>query len=176
MNFHLQRLQSDITGAVDRLTPEQLMWCREGKWNTAEILEHLYLTYTGTIKGFERCLAAGQPIARPRNWSDRVRTLVVVGFGYLPEGRQAPKPAVPRGLFLSLPLSEILSQVLPRIAEMDVVIDRAIQAFGPNVALLDHPILGPLRGPEWNKFHWVHGHHHVLQIVRLRKLCASSRR
>lgn len=174
MNFHLQRLQNDITAAVDGLTPEQLTWCREGKWNTAQILEHLYLTYTGTIKGFERCLAAGQPIARPPNWSDRAKTFVVVGCGYLPEGRKAPKPAVPRGLFSSLPLSEILSQALPRIAEMDTVIDRAIQAYGRNVALLDHPILGPLRGPEWYKFHWVHGHHHVLQIVRLRKLCASS--
>jgi len=176
MNFHLQRLQNDITRTVEGLTPGQLTWCREGKWNTAEILEHLYLTYTGTIKGFERCLAAGQPLARPATRSDRIKTLVVVGFGYLPEGRQAPRPAVPRGLLPGLPLSEILSQTLPRITEMDAVIDRAIQAFGPDVALLDHPILGPLRGPEWCKFHWVHGHHHVLQIVRLRELCASSPR
>lgn len=175
MNFHLQRLQNDITGAVEGLTPEQLTWCREGKWNIAEILEHLYLTYTGTIKGFERCLAAGKPIARSVNWSDRIKTLVVVGCGYLPEGRQSPKQAVPHGVFPSLPLGEILSQIFPRISEMDAVINRSIQGFGSSVALLDHPILGPLRGPEWCKFHWVHGHHHVRQIVRLRELCASSR-
>jgi hypothetical protein len=34
---------------------------------------------------------------------------------------------------------------------------------------LDHPILGPLTGGQWRKFHLVHGLHHVKQIRRLRE-------
>ena len=39
---------------------EQLNWHPPGKWSVAEILEHLYLTYTGTSKGFSRLLDSGK--------------------------------------------------------------------------------------------------------------------
>jgi hypothetical protein len=163
MDFYLQRLQDAIATATEDLDAETLLRHPPGKWCAAEILEHLYLTYTGTIKGFERCLEAGKPIARATTPMDRVRTLLVVGFNYLPDGRKAPKNTEPRGL----PTERILAEVAAKISAMDLIIARAQEKYGAHARLLDHPILGPLRGPEWCKFHWVHGNHHLKQIRRL---------
>jgi len=52
---------------------------------------------------------------------------------------------------------------------MDDMIARCEEKFGSSSKLLDHPILGPLTGAEWRKFHLVHGRHHVKQIRRLRQ-------
>src|ERR1700758_4833331 len=98
MDFYLQRLQDAITSATEGLSVEELARHPEGKWCTAEILEHLYLTYTGTTKGFERCLANGAPMARSRTFKDRAGCFLVLTCKYLPEGRSAPKQTTPRGL------------------------------------------------------------------------------
>jgi hypothetical protein len=170
MDFYLQRLQNAIASVTDGMSAESLLQHPEGKWCTAEVLEHLYLTYTGTIKGFERCLEAGKTLARFPTWNDRFRTFMVVGIGYLPGGRTAPKNATPRGL----PPEQVLAEVSEKIVVMDGVIAQAEEKYGKEIKLLDHPILGPLQGREWRKFHWVHGRHHVKQIASLR--AASSGR
>jgi hypothetical protein len=52
---------------------------------------------------------------------------------------------------------------------MDAMIARCEKQQGRSRKLLDHPILGPLTGNQWRKFHLVHGLHHVKQIRRLRQ-------
>jgi DinB superfamily len=166
MDFYLRRLQNAIGAVTAGMSPEMLARRPQPeKWSAAEMLEHLYLTYTGTIKGFENCLAAGKPLARARTWKDRARTGLVVGLGYLPEGRKSPKNAEPRGL----PCDRVLAEFAEKIVAMDGVISRAEEKFGSKPPLLDHPILGPLRAQQWRKFHWVHGRHHLKQLERLRK-------
>jgi hypothetical protein len=160
----LQRLQQEIASAVAGLTAEQLSWHPPGKWCVAEVLEHLYLTYTGTMKGFERVVEAGKPLVTAQSWAQRGRTLVVVGFGYLPSGREAPPVARPRGI----PPEKVLAEIGPKIAAMDEIVARCEQKFGSRRKLLDHPILGPLTAAQWRKFHLVHGLHHVKQIRHLR--------
>lgn len=59
----LQELQGDLHSAVEGMTEAQWMWHPADKWCAAEVLEHLYLTYTGTIKGFERVLQGDKPAA-----------------------------------------------------------------------------------------------------------------
>jgi DinB superfamily len=163
---HLQRLQQEIAAAVAALSTEQLSWHpAPGKWCADEVLEHLYLTYTGTLKGFERVAEAGKPLATNQTWTQRGRTLIVVAFGYLPSGREAPPVARPRGL----PPEKVRNEMGPRIAEMDRCIALCEEKLGSRRKLLDHPILGPLTGGEWRKFHLVHGLHHVKQIRRLRE-------
>jgi len=165
MDFYLQRLQNAISSATAGLSAELLARRpAQGKWSAAEVLEHLYLTYTGTIKGFEKCLRAGTPLARVPTLMDRLRTTVVVGLGYLPEGRHSPQNALPRGL----PCDQVLAEVAEKISAMDAVITQAEQQFGQHHRLLDHPILGPLQAHQWRKFHWVHGSHHIKQLHRLR--------
>ena len=163
MDAHLAELQQTLQSATNGLSEQQLSWHPAGKWCIAEVLEHLYLTYTGTIKGFERALAAGKSTARPRTWADRGRAFVVVGLGYLPSGRQAPAVARPIGL----PREKVLAEIVPKIAEMDEIIRRCEQQIGAGTKL-DHPILGPLTLRQWRKFHLVHGRHHAKQIHKLR--------
>lgn len=165
MDFCLQRLQDAIASATDGWDAEALTRHPEGKWCAAEIMEHLYLTYTGTIKGFERCVSAGRPMARPRTWRDRIRSFVVIQLKHLPEGRKAPTNTVPRGL----PADQVRGEVVAKIAVMDAAIAAAEEKFGKRTRLVDHPVLGPLRGSEWRMFHWIHGSHHLKQIAALKK-------
>ena len=167
MDFYLQRLQDAIITATQGLSAEELTRHPEGKWCTAEILEHLYLTYTGTIKGFERCIQAGYPMARSPVFMDHMRKFVVIGLRYLPEGRKAPKNTVPKGKSLE----EVRATIAPTIAVMDAIISQAEKKYGQEARLLDHPILGPLRGKEWRRFHWVHGNHH---LKRIRRMCGGA--
>jgi hypothetical protein len=165
MDFYLQRLQDAIGAVTADMSPEMLgRRPQPDNWSAAEILEHLYLTYTGTTKGFENCIAAGKPLARVRTMSDRLRTALVVGIGYLPEGRQSPKNAMPRGIACD----RVLAAFGEKIVEMDAAISEAENRFGSRAPLIDHPILGPLRACQWRKFHWVHGRHHLKQLQRLR--------
>jgi hypothetical protein len=147
------------------MSAEDLRRHPEGKWSTAEVLEHLYLTYTGTTKAFERCLQAGEPQARTPMLQDRVRAFVVTELGHLPEGRKSPKHALPRGMAVE----EVVCEIGPRISAMDDQIAQCEARFGKRTRVLDHPILGPLTGRQWRKFHWVHGRHHIKQIHKLRQ-------
>ncbi|HET7441528.1 MAG TPA: DUF1569 domain-containing protein [Terriglobales bacterium] len=165
MDFYLQRLQDVITEVTRGMTAQDLAFRKEGKWCAGEILEHLYLTFTGTTKGFERCLNAGKPKITPPTWKQRAAKWLVVGMGRMPKGRVSPKNLVPRGMAADRVLSDIGAQ----IAIMDEMISRCEHRYGTPTKLLDHPILGPLTGKQWRKFHWVHGRHHVAQIIRLKQ-------
>ncbi len=165
MDPGLKKLQEELASAVTGLSPREWTWHPEGKWCAAEVLEHLYLTYTGTIKGFERMAEAGRPSVTPPSWRQRFGKMLVVGVGHMPGGREAPKMARPRGL----PTEKVLAEIGAKIAEMDECIARQEEKFGKSVQLLDHVILGPLTGAEWRKFHLVHGRHHIQQIRRLRE-------
>ncbi len=173
MNSCLQQLQKELQAVIEGMSPEDLLrrpaGNRDGpnpnneKWNAVMILEHLTLSYTGTTKGMERCLAAGKPLARKITLPDRARALVVVGFKYLPEGRQAPERTRPVGA----DPNKILAEFGQRIEDMDAAIAACEQRYGRSVKLIDHPVIGPLNGSQWRKFHCVHGRHHIKQIQRL---------
>ncbi len=53
MNSHLEQLQQALAAAIAGMSEAELNWNPPEKWCAAEVLEHLYLTYTGTLKGFE---------------------------------------------------------------------------------------------------------------------------
>ena len=63
MNKWLARIEGMLTSATAGMTEEQLLWHPEGKWSTAEILEHLSKTYTGTALGYEKAIAAQRSLA-----------------------------------------------------------------------------------------------------------------
>ena len=142
MDPKLERLQRTLDGAIAGMSEEELNWHPTGKWCAMEVLEHLYLTYTGTIKGFDKAVQKGSPLASHVNWGHRWRAWVVTGLGYLPSGREAPAYAKPRGLGKETVAREFGS----KIAEMDEIIARCELQFGSRTKLLDHPFLGPLTG------------------------------
>ena len=165
MDFYLQRLRDALQHATSGMTPQQLERPRGEKWSAAQILEHLLLTYAGTIKGMKKCLAAGKPLATSPTVKQRVATAVVIGLGHMPQGRKAPERSVPRGM----PASDVLPQIWASLDAMDAAIQHCERQFGSKVKVLDHPILGPLTAPGWRKFHWVHGSHHAKQIEEIKR-------
>ncbi|MFZ0771077.1 MAG: DinB family protein [Candidatus Sulfotelmatobacter sp.] len=56
MDSSLEKLKQALESALAGMSNEQMCRHPAGKWSAAEVLEHLYLTYTGTVKGFERVL------------------------------------------------------------------------------------------------------------------------
>ena len=164
MDPHLKTLQEELTAVIAGLTAEQWQQHPAGKWCATEILEHLYLTYTGTTKGFSRVLGTQKATTTPATWIQRRNLLVVLGFGYLPSGREAPSFSRPRGL----PKEKVVAEIAGKISEMDEMIARCEEKLGGG-KLLDHPILGPLTGAQWRKFHLVHGRHHMKQIRKLKE-------
>jgi hypothetical protein len=165
MDSRLEKLQENLESAVEGMSSEQLSWHLPGKWCAAEVLEHLYLTYTGTITGFERVARKGKPLATRASMRQRVATLVVVGLGHMSAGREAPAVARPKGL----PVEQVRNEMGEKMAAMDAIIAQCEGRFGRRVKLLDHPILGPLNAAQWRKLHVVHGHHHLKQLLRLRE-------
>jgi hypothetical protein len=168
MDSRLVKLRESLESAVDGMSSDQLRWHLPGKWCAAEVLEHLYLTYTGTIKGFGRVIANGKPLSTRASVAQRVRTFVVVGLRHLPAGRESPAVARPKGL----PLEQVRQEIGATLEAMDAIIAECEARFGRHVKLLDHPILGPLSAPQWRTLHVVHGRHHRKQIIRLREHAA----
>ena len=130
--------------------------------NSRAPLSHLHWDYESlrALPASRSTAGAGAGTSR-----DRVRTIVVVGLGHMPKGRQSPKHALPRGMTPE----QVTREIGPRISAMDEAIAQCESRFGEQNRLLDHPILGPLTGRQWRKFHWVHGRHHIKQIQSLRQ-------
>lgn len=166
MEPHLRTLQREIASAVSGMTAQQLAWHPSQKWSSAEILEHLYLTYTGTIKGFGRILAAGHPVTSKPTWKNRAQAFIVVRFGFLPSGREAPPHSRPKGL----QPEKVAGEIVAKVGEMDEVLSQCALEFGPRRKVLDHPFLGPFSVDQWRRFHLVHGRHHLKQLRRIRSL------
>jgi hypothetical protein len=170
MDTCLKKLKLALESAIEGMSPEQMSWHPPEKWCATEVLEHLYLTYTGTIKGFERLLQSGKPTATSPSTKQRWQTLLVIGLGYLPAGRKAPRVAEPRGLASE----KVRTEFATKIAAMDTIIQQCETLFGRGTPLLDHPILGPLSATQWRKFHVLHGMHHRKQLMRLRKAVGNN--
>jgi hypothetical protein len=164
MDSYLDQLQRAIAAVTRGVTPTDLARHPEGQWSAAEVLEHLYLTYTSTVKGFERCLETGRPQVSPPTAKQRLAAVLVVGAGLMLGRREAPPYTRPRGT----PAEKVVAEIGVQIAAMDRIIAQCEARYGKRVKLLNHFVLGPLTGSEWRKFHWVHGRHHIKQIWRLR--------
>ena len=157
-------LRAALSAAIKDITPEQLAYRKKGKWSSAEILEHLNLTYIGTAKSLSRCLASGSlrtSDGRRTGWAQRLVTLTL---GYFPPGRKSPERAIPRGT----PCEQVMAEIMQNLATMEEVIKECEGRFGDR-PLANHPALGPLTASEWRKFHVVHGKHHARQILRRRQ-------
>ncbi len=165
MDSRLEKLKQSLESAVEGMSSEQLSWHPPGKWCAAEVLEHLYLTYAGTIEGLEKVIRSGKPLATRASMGQRLLTFVAVGLGYTPPGLKAPAMVQPRGLSVE----KVRNEIGAKLAAMDAIIAQCEARFGRQVKLRDHPILGPLTAPQWRKLHLVHGRHHLKQLLRLRE-------
>jgi hypothetical protein len=165
MHRKLAELQKVLSNAIQGVSTDELSRHPAEKWSAAEILEHLNLSYVGTIKNLERCLAAGQPRASSDRAKMRWPRLIITRLGYFPKGRKSPDFVRPRGT----PAGQVASEIMQNILRMDEVITQCESRFPSGKAIADHPILGPLTATEWRGFHSTHGKHHARQILKLRR-------
>lgn len=161
-----QQILDAINTATAGMTEEQLKYHPEGKWSSSGILEHLNLAFSGTAKMMERCLAEGKPLGDKPSLKQRVLASVVTDVGYFPEGRTAPKMVTPTETLGGV---ESLEMIRETIQKMDVLYAKCQERFGDTIFLANHPVLGPLKGRQWPRFHFVHTKHHMKQITRLRE-------
>ena len=167
MDSHLQKAMEEIRLATEGMSKEELTWHPEGKWSSAQILEHLSLTFSGTVKGMQRVLASNGMGARKRSLKHRLFAFIVADVGYFPSGRKSPEMAVPS----SGDPDTAIENILRNLAEMDAVLSEVEHKKGPN-ARVTHPVIGPLKIAQLRRFHLLHTKHHMKQIVKLRELAS----
>jgi hypothetical protein len=164
MNSHLESCLAIILDATNGCGDEARVRRDPQQWSVVEIVEHLTRAYSGTAKGFERCVEKGASLATAATLKQRLQQLALIEFGYFPEGRQSPKHIFPTG---ELDLGAVIEAVRRDLARLDASAIRARDAVGAG-KMLDHPILGALTVDQWLKFHVVHTRHHAKQIARRR--------
>jgi hypothetical protein len=168
MHPSLIKLRAALSNAIEGMSRDDFARHREGKWSSSEILDHLNLTYTGTIRDLECSLASDGARSSPDRQAKRWQRRVVMWLGYFPKLRKVPVPehVLPRGT----PVERVTSEIFNNIARMDELITRCEARFGFGKSVANHPIVGPLTAREWRRFHLVHGRHHTRQIVQLKNL------
>lgn len=164
MNSHLESCLTIVLDATRGAGDECRVRRDPNRWSVVEIVEHLTRAYSGTAKGFERCVETGTPLASEISFKQRAAQFALINLGYFPEGRPAPKHILPTG---ELDLGAVIDAVRHDLARLDESAARARQALGTG-KMLDHPILGALSVDQWLKFHVVHTRHHAKQIARRR--------
>lgn len=160
MDSYLKRLQTELKATIEGTSESAMHKAPEGKWNSEQILEHLYLSYKNTNKGIAKSLENGAPIATRATVKHHVARLVSLGLGYIPTGFEAPKRVVPQGT----PPDEVRAKIFAEIEAMDADFLACEERFGYATQILDNPRLGPLTPEQWRKFHLLHGRHHTRQI------------
>ncbi len=166
MHTLLARTLSAIDVHTSGMTAADLERHPPGKWSSANILEHLSITFYGTGRALQKCLATGQRRATRPTFRQRVAVLVVIELGRFPSGRQAPAGTAPQGLSGEAALEAARRNLM----EMDRVMAECEARFGNRGAIIDHPIAGALSLRQWRRFHWVHTRHHMKQIAKLRAI------
>ncbi len=164
----LNRLRREIEEATGGMSEEDWNRAPQGRWNSAQIIEHLGRTYGGTAKLVEKNLsgsgesakAATRPETRAVTLKERWLQFLVIGVGRFPSERRAPSFTLPEGMRGA----EALEKTLSGLQRMTTALDAAEQRWGKGQRLGAHVFFGPLTIAQWKKFHYLHGHHHVRQI------------
>ena len=162
MNPHLEQCLSIVLDATKQAGEGANTRRDPAKWSVAEIVEHLSRAYSGTAKGFDRCVEKGAPLASSTTFKQRVQQFALITLGMFPEGRPAPKHIIPTG---EIDLAAVLDATRRNLAWLDESAVKAQRALGTG-KMLDHPIIGALTVDQWLKFHVVHTRHHAKQIAQ----------
>lgn len=164
VNAHLERCHTIILDATKGAGDESRVRRDPNRWSVVEIVEHLARSYSGTAKGFERCIEKAAPLVSSITVKQRLQQFALIQLGLFRKGRQAPKHIIPSG---ELDLNAVLAAVSRDLARLDESARLAREKLGTG-KILNHPIVGALTVDEWLKFHEVHTLHHAKQIATRR--------
>lgn len=170
-NEMFAQIAAAVDDATAGMTEEQLGFRPEGKWSTCDVLEHLALTYGGTVKGIQKRIVEGPQGGSP-TMKQLVGHLLVLEMGVFPFKRKSPEQVAPRG---SMCGTDALALLKKNLSEMDAAFGEYKAKQGTAGRIANHPILGPLTFGQWHKFHLNHALHHMEQIAELRTAQGLSR-
>jgi hypothetical protein len=156
----------EIDSATEGMSDAELLYRPEGKWSAAQILEHLSLAFEHTVKGMNRCLAAGKNLGDQPTMKQRLFHMIVLDLKHFPRGRPAPEMVVPKGEQGGL---EAVDRIRKALVAMDQTLADCRTRLGTTGRLANHPVLGPLTNEQWCRFHYVHTKHHMIQVRALRE-------
>lgn len=138
-----------------------------GVWSIQDVVEHLILTYRGTVIQTEKYRQRGRPSEKKPTLKQAVKRTVVVSLGYFPAGNPAPVFVRPGLAGLGSMSGEELALLFQEeLSRMDEQLDRCAQVFGKQ-RFATHFLLGPMSVRQWRRFHLVHGRHHLAQLDRI---------
>ena len=131
-----------------------------GKWNTAQIVEHLALGIEWSATGFAERRARDPMVRRPPTFVQRVTKVCVIELGWFPVRAEAPAKAVP-GPQVERAVAEAHFR---RVVEHNLEVARLLLPARARDLFVKHPYIGDLTLPEWMEFHVRHARHHARQI------------
>lgn len=131
-----------------------------GKWNAAQIVEHLAISLDGSSKGFESRRDKPPMTRRPRTWFERLASFCILGLRWFPPGREAPNISRPAGQVDGRYAEAHFREGVERFQRIAPELWRT----RPHDLFVKHPVLGDLTLAEWMRFHVVHCRHHAKQI------------
>lgn len=125
-------------------------------WSLAQVCEHLALAVRGTVdlpppgtgKVTEAWWAELPPLERLKR---RVLQRGLLWSGRFPEGVPSPRTVVPSD-------AADLESAIRLLAAAAAAFDQKLAS--PNARWIYHPLLGPMNGPRWKRFHDLHARHH----------------
>ena len=171
MDEDLERLNTEVTMALAGLDVRATQ-CgpkeRAGKWSIQEIAEHLLLAIEGSSTAIRERLEKGSATKSRPSLGQRVGQWLILNLRWFPTGRKAPEAAAPKRPVTLKTGDQLADRVHGALVELDKVGGRAKRSFGEG-PVASHPSLGALTVAQWNRFHLVHGEHHLKQIARIRR-------
>jgi hypothetical protein len=131
-----------------------------GKWNSAQIVEHLAMGLEWSAAGFEERRARNPMVRRPPTMYERVARLLVMHIGWIPPGLKAPSRAIPTP-HVERAVAEMRFR---RGVERNLELTRLLLPARARDLFVKHPRMGDLTLPEWMDFHVIHARHHARQM------------
>jgi hypothetical protein len=172
MHEVLQKLRDELAGGIHGLSAEQAQ-ARPAptKWSIQQIVEHLLLSYAATRDVVMVRVGTGEPTKASPSVTQRLGQLMIVTSGIFPPRRLAPPLVTPPEVPLrKLDAGELTEALDESLHGMDDALRKAESLFGSSQRSISHIILGPMSVSQWQRFHLVHGRHHLKQIVAIRSI------
>lgn len=171
MHAVLLKLQRELAEGLSGLSAEQTQARRTPEsWTIQQIIEHLLLTHESTTAAFDGRLKKGTPTLAKPALRQRLARFLITTAGIFPQGRLAPEPVrPPHPTLRAMSAVELNARIAELLIHMDASFNEAERLFGSKTTAVSHGMLGPMTVQQWRWFHFVHGEHHLRQILATRR-------
>lgn len=131
-----------------------------GKWNAAQIVEHLAIGLDASSRTLEERRARDSMQRRPLTWFERVAWISIFGLHWFPPFVGAPEGTRPADHVVHTEAAAKFRAGWERFVGLESLLlpARRFDLFAK------HPRLGDLTLEEWMRFHVIHARHHAKQI------------